>query len=103
MHLRDVRALADALRQEPVRLVAVALKGREPGLRDAVVMQLPEPMRERLRQQMRVGDAGPVRLGEAIERELQEKLSSDARAVPTRPTLVRRWQAGWLRITGVLG
>ena len=100
---RETERLAAALEHDPANLIAMALRSRNDSDRAAVLAALKPGAAREVRELLDVSAAVPSALQSALEDAISchEVAHRKVAAMP-RGSLARRWQAGWLRIAGVL-
>jgi hypothetical protein len=93
--------LVSVLEDEPACVIATVLRARTGPERDAVLEALPPLRAPQVRNLLAAPVPVPTGLAAALEDEIVRASPRPARVPRLRSALVRRWQAGWLRISGV--
>jgi hypothetical protein len=96
-----VARLASILEGEPASVVATVLRTRPDTERDLVLRGLPSSCASQVRVLLALPTEVPPGLAAALEDEIANARPRTVRMPRLRSALVRRWQAGWLRISGV--
>lgn len=97
----DTDRLVAALKHEAANLIAMALRPRTEAERAAVLESLAPGKAREVRELFDAASAIPSSLQSALEDAVsRHEVAQRKVASMPRGSLARRWQAGWLRITG---
>jgi hypothetical protein len=96
-----VERLAAVLEKEPAKVAAIALRSRTDAERDSILNALSPGQAQEVRDHLRAPHVVPAALRQALEEAIALQDAPPVDRSPRRASFAQRWQAGWVRISGV--
>jgi hypothetical protein len=93
--------LAALLETEPAKVSAMALRSRTDAERESVLSALSPTQAHRVREHLRAVHVVPAALRQALDDAIAMQDGPHAPRSQRRASFAQRWQAGWVRISGV--